>query len=303
MAFNQLYKITWLVDTIIKAGKITFSDLNDKWKQTEMSGGLELSKRTFHKWKDAVLDIFGLIIENECVGDYAYYIENANEFKSGSIKKWLFNTYAISNILADSKQIKDRIILEDVPSGRVFLDNILQAMKESWIIKITYTSFHSREGKVHTVEPYCIKIFRQRWYLLARPLNKQQVFIYAIDRIKDIEVSNQGKFEFPKDFSAKQYFDGCFGIINDAFIDVETIRLKVDAYQANYLREIPLHESQREVETSPTFSIFEVKVKPTFDFIQEVLSHGEYMEVLSPFKVRSQIKCIVEKMSEFYKMY
>ena len=66
MPINQLNKITWIVNTITNAGKISFEDLNRKWRNNvDMSGGEDLSKRTFHKWRDAIFDTFGLIIECE----------------------------------------------------------------------------------------------------------------------------------------------------------------------------------------------------------------------------------------------
>ena len=40
MALNQTNKLVWIVDTIYKAGKITFEELNRRWmNNVDLSGG------------------------------------------------------------------------------------------------------------------------------------------------------------------------------------------------------------------------------------------------------------------------
>ena len=80
MALNQTNKLVWIVETIFKAGKITFEDLNRKWMNNDdLSGGEEMLKRTFHKWKWNIFDTFGLVIECEKTAPYRYYIENVDK--------------------------------------------------------------------------------------------------------------------------------------------------------------------------------------------------------------------------------
>ena len=116
MAKNLLNKYVWLVETIYKAGNITFEELNEKWLDNDMSEGVELALRTFHKWCIAAEEMFGLIIECERKGGYHYYIANADEIKSGSLRSWLLSTISVSNLLIDNQNLKERIILEDIPS-------------------------------------------------------------------------------------------------------------------------------------------------------------------------------------------
>ena len=49
----------WLVNTIRKARRITFAEINEKWLLTDMSEGIELARSTFARHKDAIEDIFG----------------------------------------------------------------------------------------------------------------------------------------------------------------------------------------------------------------------------------------------------
>ena len=143
MAKNLLNKYVWLVETIYKAKRITFEEINEKWLDNDMSEGVELALRTFHKWRVAVEEMFGLVIECERKGGYHYYIENASEIKSGSIRSWLLSTISVSNLLIENQNMKNRILLEDVPSGQEHLSTIIEAMKKNNVLRITYQSSES----------------------------------------------------------------------------------------------------------------------------------------------------------------
>lgn len=301
MALDKTCKLAWLVDTIYKAKKISFEELNCKWKENEdLSGGLKMVKRTFHKWKKDIFDTFGLIIESEKGGSYYYYIVNAEDIKNCSIENWLLSTCSVSNSLLECKTIKNRILLENVPSGREYLDPILSAMKENRFIHITYYNYWRGDEREHYVMPLCVKLFRQRWYMVGRVWSTNQDIIYCLDRIRAFRPSSH-KFDFPKDFDPQDYFLGCFGIIADQDCNIETVKLKVTAGQANYLRGLPLHESQREVERNDEYSIFELRVRPTYDLQQEILWNMDNVEVLEPKWFRDEIKGAAKRILANYK--
>lgn len=306
MAKNLLNKCVWLVETIYKAKKITFEEINKKWVDDEMDydekkkEAKELSIRTFHKWKDQIWDVFGLLISNEKCGRYYYYIENAEDLKNGSIRSWLFRTLSVSNLMMDSVNIKDKILLEEVHDGREYLPVILESLKKNTVLEMTYHSFVRDEASTFNVEPYCLKAFKQRWYLVARSPFIDQIRIYALDRVKELELTDL-HFDYPEDFKPEEYFEDCFGIIADQSCDVETVKLKVVAGQANYLRTLSLHQTQKEIERNDEYSIFTVRLRPTFDFRQEILSMGSDIEVLSPKWFREELAEISEHMWDKYK--
>lgn len=96
------------------------------------------------------------------------------------------------------------------------------------------------------------------------------------------------------------YFSGCFGVIHDRDCDVGTVRLKASSAQANYLRDLPLHPSQKEMERNDDYSVFELRVRPTCDFQQEILWHGNTVEVLEPLWLRKEMAGIIERMWDKY---
>ena len=176
-------------------------------------------------------------------------------------------------------------------------------MKENRVLNITYHSYWKNEENNFDVQPFCVKLFRQRWYLVARSTYsyyyEKGPRIYALDRIHALHTTNE-TFEMPKDWSAKEYFDGCFGIIADHRTDVQIIKLKVNAGQANYIRDLRLHDSQDEIERNEEYSIFAYQLRPSYDFIQELLWHAADMEVLEPQSLREDIANIIEHLHNKY---
>lgn len=300
MAKNTVNKYVWLVDTIYKAKKISFEDINRRWLENDMSEGDALSIRTFHKWRIAIEEMFGLVIENEQGGQYRYYIQNADELKNGSMRSWLFNTLTVSNLMLDSMSIKDKVLFEEIPDGEQYLPVILEALKKNLVLGMTYQSYWRDEANTFEVEPYCLKAFKQRWYLVARSPYYDKVMIYALDRVQWLGLTDKS-FKYPKNFNAEDFFEDCFGIIADHNVSIETVKIKVSAGQANYLRSLTLHQTQREIERTDEYSIFTVRLRPTFDFRQEILSQGSDIEVLEPKWFRDEVAEISKHMWNKYK--
>ena len=299
MAKNLLGKYVWLVETIYNAGHITFEEINQKWLDDEMDEE-PIPLRTFHKWRIAAEDMFGLVIDCERKGGYHYYIGNAKEVESGGLRSWLLSTISVSNLLLDSQQLKDRILLEDIPSGVKYLPMIIEAMKTNNVICITYQSYWREESNTFNVHPYCVKLFKQRWYMVALSPYYNKVMIYSLDRIFGLWKQKE-KFKMPEDFEPSEFFQDCYGVIAGTKRKPETVKVKVSAGQANYLRSLRLHSSQDEVERNDEYSIFTYYIRPEYDFILELLGNGEDIEVLAPVWLRKDVGGIVKRMWNKYK--
>ncbi|MBR5118803.1 MAG: WYL domain-containing protein [Muribaculaceae bacterium] len=298
---NLVGKYVWLIETIYRAKRISFKDITKRWQaNVEMSGGVDLPLRTFNNWRDAIRDMFGLCIENERCCGYRYYIENEEDLTNNGLRSWIYSTYCVGNALAGSQGIKDRILLEYVPSGQQHLQTIIDAMKENQVLNITYYSYWKEYEYNFNVLPYCVKLYRQRWYMVALSEEYDEPRIYSLDRIRQLSVTDD-TFKMPRNWSAEQYFDGCFGIIADQDINKQTVKLKVSADQAKYFRDLPLHQSQEEVECNDDYSIFTYYLRPTFDFQQEILHNGEAVEVLEPQWFRDETRERIKRMLDLYK--
>lgn len=296
MAAYPINKYVWLVETIYNAKKISFADINKKWLNSNLSESVEISRRTFHKWRIAIEEIFGLVINCERKGGYKYYIENVDEIKDGSIYNWLLKTISVSNLLMGYQHLKERILLEDVPSGQKYLSKIIDAMNLGQCVSITYKDYQWSASETFDIEPYCVKLFKQRWYVVGVISAENDIKVYSLDRILCLEILTDKKFKMPSSFESSKYFEEYYGIVVDEDYDVEEIKFKISAKQAKYLRSLPLHCSQQEIETTDEYCIFVVHLRPTYDFIQEIMRQKEEIELLSPQWLRDEIAWIARSM-------
>ena len=299
---NILNKYIWLIDTISRAGKngITFEDINRKYQYADsISGGSTYNIRTFHNHRKDILVTFG--IEISCYTDgYRYYIVDENELNGTSrFRRWLLESVSVTNIITNNKNVCDRIMLEDIPSAENSLSKWLTAIQENKMVQFEYLPFWTNEI-IHYSDfiPLCLKLFKRRWYIVGHTGDEKNK-IYSIDRMLKVELEDK-IYTLPQHTNAETFFSGCFGVYVDDTISIETIKLKVTPRMANYLRSLPLHHSQKEVKKTDVFSLFHLSVRPTPDFIQELLSYGDSIEILSPENLRKTMK---EKILRMYKIY
>lgn len=281
----------WLIETIYEAGKITFAEINEKWCRTEASGGVEFSRTTFNRHRDAILDMFGVIIECDRKDGYRYYIYNKEVLNEDSVANWLFSTLSVGNMLNENVGVQNRILLESIPSGNTYLKAIIKAMRESRRVMITYRRYGAASANSFSVAPYCVKLFRRRWYVLVRfdrqskqdngNDDKEALSILSLDRIENIELQ-QEKFTVNPDFDAAAFFSECFGIVVGDGSKPERIMLRAYGLEPHYLHDLPLHHSQRVVNSTEEYTDFELYMRPTSDFKAYLMSRGEWLQVVSP---------------------
>ena len=142
---SLITKYVWVIDTIYRKRKISFKELNELWLRDEISRGVDIPKRTFDNWRSVIFDMFGINIVNENRGEYRYYIEYEEDICNNGVRSWLYNTLSVGNALAKSQGIRNRILLEYVPSGQEYLQPIIEAMKENRVLNITYHSYWKDE--------------------------------------------------------------------------------------------------------------------------------------------------------------
>ncbi len=277
----------WLVNTIYKARKISLSEINEKWVDTEMSDGVEFSRTTFHRHKIAIEEMFGIYIECDRRNGFKYYIGNEYVLQENSVQNWMLSTLSVSSLLAESMSLNERILLENVPSGGEKLKTVIKAMKESKKISITYRRYGGHATRTFDLEPYCVKLFGQRWYLLGR-FTDRGMATFSLDRILEIKIKKE-KFKFDEDFDAVSYFSDCFGIMIDENSKPERVVIRAYGYEPYYLRDLPLHHSQRELASNEEYTDFELCLKLTSDFKTKLLSRGEWIEILEPKALADEI--------------
>ena len=299
MLFNRY---VWLVDTIYRAGRITFEEINERWQRSSLNEtGEELPLKTFHNHKNAIQQMFDINIECNRKGGYLYYIEHAEDMERGGVRTWLLNTFAVNHLINESHHLKRRILFEEIPSGQRFLTQIIEAMRDNRTLEMSYQSFWNETAHTFEVAPYCVKVFRQRWYVLACSTSDDRLRSYALDRIRELRTSEH-LFVLPEDFDPQAYFVDSLGVVVDGNCKPERVRVRVLGIQRQYLRTLPLHASQQETEITDNSSVFEFYLRPTFDFEQELLTHAAntdgQIEVLQPQWLREEMRQVGRNLVE-----
>lgn len=212
----------------------------------------------------------------------------------------MLTSASVSSMLSESRDLADRILLENIPSSHIYLKTVCNAMRVGQCLKFDYSPYYrSATTKGIVLEPYFLKIFRQRWYVTGLNTDDGKVKTYALDRCAEMDVTER-QFELPPDFSPRDYSAGSFGIIFSTG-PVEEVVVRVDPRNAKYLRTLPLHESQREMGYDAPFSDFSFRLRITPDFVRELLSFGPALTVLRPASLRENIVSQLRLSLENYK--
>lgn len=310
MAANLFGRYVWLMDILRRYKRLTFQEINELWQESGLGYGEELPLKTFHNHKKAIKDIFDVYIECDRKDGYRYYIDDPERIEGNNLRSWLISSYATLNQIQADNKLEDRIIFEEIPSGQTWLTCIADAMRRNHVLSITHQGFGKPEPSTFDIEPYFLKVVKRRWYVVARSpyyseRNKEQgvkpsdvYLVYALDRISDIQ--DTGKtFKMKKNFDVNQYFEGCCGVITSNESPQKIILRAYNGF-ADYLRTLPLHESQREIGSDDESTLFEYHLKPTFDFYQLVLAQGDQVEVLKPEPVRNEMRNFAQNMLDYY---
>ena len=264
------------------------------WLNSNVSGGEPLARRTFYNYRQGIEELFNINI-GYSNSTFEYYIENEGD--TGSLSSWLINSMSINGMLSDAKDISERVMLEEVPSARNYLPTVIEALKTSRKIRFSYTPFYrvnATDGIV--LEPYFVRIFKQRWYVIGYNTADKKIKTYSLDRFNDISITDE-TFLMP-DLRVNDFFRNYFGIITSGS-EVKDIVLRVKSEQAKYFRALPLHHSQRE-EIYDGYSLFYYRMFITYDFVQELLSHGDSITVISPVELKAIIVDQLKKTLQNY---
>lgn len=297
-ASNLFNRYIWLANTLYNSGALTYEEICRKWHNSGAnSTKCEMTLRTFHNHRKAVLELFDIDIQCDKSNGWLYYIANSETVGNDSLRQWILSSLAVSNLVRESQDLRDKILLENIPSGLKFLPQIIEALRDRHPIEVTHFSFW-RDAKYKIVlEPYCIKLFQQRWYVVGRNRELDSTRVYALDRFNDCHTLNES-FDITEQFDGNLFFNEYYGVYVDSDIKTEQVMIETDKISMNYLRSLPLHPSQKEISSDDNHAVFEFTIRPTKDFIRELVNQSEFIKVLSPEWVVDQVNTTITKMAE-----
>ena len=299
MAAHQVNVYFWLIDTIA-SGNLTREDINRRWMNCRYNDNHEeeFPERRFHRYKEEIQEIFDVDIRCSKSRGNVYYIKNKDDISGGFTRKWLLNAMAVHSMMDQAQDIHDCILYEDIPEGSQYLSMIVDAIRSRTQLQLIYHSFNRQEQYELTLAPYCLKVFKQRWYVAGCPsTHPNETRIYALDRVLMMRPTDQS-FVYPKRFDARSFFAPYYGVFRNA--TPTKVIIEANAQSAQFLRLLPLHESQKELRQFHGNTFFEYYIAPTLDFIQELRTHGTDIRVREPEEL---VKIFRDEAQKAYEMY
>ncbi len=299
MVSKTFNRYIWLLNTLLQQRRLTFEEISYRWRDSYLGDGKHLALRTFHAHREAISELFG--VEVKCdIATYEYYISSPNELRSDRTRQWLLNSFTISNMIEAGHNMKGRILFEDIPHGTEFLQTVIDAMQRGKELQIVYQPFGGQRTTYH-LQPYALKVYNQRWYVLGYLREHEGIRNIAFDRTLDMELTDES-FTLPTHFDAEEYYAHTVGIYVNKDLKPQKVVLRAYGVQVEYMRSLPLHSSQEEVRTNDgAYSDFWYWLCLTPELTTKILSMGEKVEVLEPHSLRVEVKRRLEKCLTKYR--
>lgn len=288
MISKTYYRYIWLLNTLLDSDPLSFEEIAMLWQDDPLSDG-ELPLRTFHEHRKGIKELFGVDIECKKSDGFKYYVKNPEVLSQKRLATWLLNAYNVPKGFATYNRMQDRVLLEEMSRGNVFVDQILDALQRDVVVIVDYQSYEGPH-EIYHVSPYALKAYNRQWYLLGYIDEKNAIRHLALNRILDFRITNK-TFDRPKDFDARKFYANTIGIFVNDELKVETVKVRAFGVQMEYLRALPLHKSQEEVKTKyGEYADFQYRLCITPELISSLLAMGDKVEVISPEALRSVIK-------------
>lgn len=296
---SKFKKCLYLIDLLSRRGPMSLTEINEHYAYSSIYDG-EIVPRTFARYKEFIEQNFPCSIEYNAK-TRKYYLKRDSQYGDAEgLYSYLLSAYHIEGMSELAIKHKDKVRLLHAPTGVENVQTVLEAIDKRKALLCDYYSFNKETKKEQRLIPYFLKTWEQRWYLVAEPDNRHHgLSVFALERMNNIRLTEESVVP-SNDVTVDEYFEGSFGVNHSDNQKAERVVVKVYGTQADYVRALPIHESQREVEAASDYAIFEYHVVPCYNFYQQLLWHRERLEVLEPTSMREEMKAVIKKMGELY---
>lgn len=260
------------------------------------SYNFSISKRTFQRDLDDIRSIYNIDIRFDS-SNKVYYIDVEQH---PEINERLLEAFDIFNALNISDRLSNYIQLEQrKPMGTENLFGLLHAIRNRFLISFTYQKYWDGVFSERKVEPYFLKEFKNRWYIVANDLKDNHIKSFALDRLTHLDIS-QRQFSYPSNLNINELYSNCFGITGSNEKEPVEVILSFKPIQGKYMKSLKLHHTQEELIDNDVEYRIKLKIFITYDFIMELLSLGDTVKVLKPKSLVTEIKSVYQKALNQY---
>lgn len=298
----------WLI-ALLERRHLTFEEIANEWCEASCNPlKEELQLRTFHRYRQAIQSQFGIGVECDKSDGYRYYVKR-DPVEDDDVTEWMLSSLRLAS-LGDMLKYHNKVMLDRPPYNTEYLDDILRAIDKQYLLRFKYVSAFGAESDM-VLAPAFVRYYKQRWYVVgvkapdASADWQKHVRSLPFDRIRFLEVVCE-KHPLPakvkRFLTPENYYEDCYGIYRMEDVPAERIRIRAFYPEYNYIEEMPLHESQQKVKESEDgmYREYTLTVRPSRDFLQELLWHGRNIIVLEPESLRQDMIGILRDMAQSY---
>ena len=332
---NRVKFYSWLIG-LLDRKHLTFEEIANEWRDANANQDEdELDKRTFHRYRENIQSQFGITVECDKSDGYRYYLKR-DPIANDDVTEWILSSLRLAS-LGDMLKYHNKVMLDTPPYNTEYLDDILSAIDKQYLLKFKYVSGFGAESDI-VLQPAFVRYYKQRWYVIGvkseeRRVKKQRsasegeanssaevdgdadlngevdvrklVRCLPFDRISFLKLiceKHPLSAKMKKFLTPENYYEDCFGIYRMEDVPVEKIRIRAFYPEYNYIEEVPLHESQQKVKESKDgmYREYTLTIRPSRDFLQELLWHGRNIIVLKPESLRQELIGILKDMTKSY---
>jgi predicted DNA-binding transcriptional regulator YafY len=255
-----------------------------------------VSKRTFQRDLEDIRSLYNIDIQF----DFSRKVYFLDFDEQPDVNERILEAFDTFNALNLSDRLSNNIHFEKRrPQGTENLYGLLHAIKNRLKIKFTYQKFWEDGLTMRNAEPYALKEFRNRWYVLANDLKDNQVKSFALDRLSDLDITKK-QFQLSVDFNVNEHYKYCFGIISPNGHSPEEVELSFDPFQGKYIKTLPLHESQHILIDNEEELRIKLTLFITHDFFMELLSYGDNLRVIKPNSLINDLRSTFKNVLKLY---
>jgi len=298
---NRVKFYGWLI-ALLERKHLTFEEIANEWRDASANSFEdELQLRTFHRYRQAIQSQFGISVECDKSDGYRYYVKR-DAVECDDVTEWMLSSLRLAS-LGDMLRYHNKVMLDTPPYNTEYLDDVLAAIDKQYLLKFKYVSGFGAESDM-VLAPAFVRYYKQRWYVIGVK-EDEKVRVLPFDRISFLKViceKHPMSKEMKKFLTPENYYENCYGIYRMEEVPVENIRIRAFYPEYNYIEEVPLHESQQKVKESKDgmYREYTLAVRPSRDFLQELLWHGRNIVVLEPESLRQDMIGILKDMTRSY---
>ena len=257
------------------------------YQEKEETLFMGFSKRTFQRDIKEIKGLFGIDIEYSTKSK-GYFISPDN-MESGQFQK-LMEAFDLINSLNLAEDLAPIIYLEKrKPAGTENLTDLIYSIKNKLVIHFIYQKYWEADSSERSVQPYALKEFKNRWYLLASDNKNGKIKSFGLDRMTYLIITDKYFKPIPN-FNIEEMYRYCFGILNADKGNPRLIILSFNPMQGKYIKSLPLHETQQILIDNETELRIQLKLFITYDFVMELLAHGDTVTVIKPQILIDELK-------------